>query len=237
MMFLDDWHMKVWGELPWSVQNGQPAPLKIYGMRGFDWFTRHPEEAVNFNNAMTDMSQADAPAIAASYDFSKFQHIVDVAGGFGTLLAAILQQTPGLRGTLFEMPYFIEQVRNGPILAPYADRCEFVGGSFFESVPSADAYIMKYIIHDWDDEKSIAILSNCRKAIRPGGKLLVVDLVVSPRNQPGLAKLMDLEMLVAPGGLERTEEEFRELYAASGFRLDRVIRTPSQQCIIEGSPV
>jgi hypothetical protein len=236
MMLIDDWHVKVWGELPWSVQTGQPAPLKIYGMRGFEWFTKHPEEAVNFNNAMTDLSQAQAPAIAASYDFSGFQHIIDIAGGFGTLLAAILAQTPGLRGTLFEMPYFIDQVRNSPILAPYADRCEFVGGDFFQSVPAADAYIMKYIIHDWDDEKSRVILSNCRKAIRSGGKLLVVDLVVGPRNQPDLAKLMDLEMLVAPGGRERTEQEFRALFAASGFRLERAIPTPSGQFILEGSP-
>jgi SAM-dependent methyltransferase len=237
MMFIDEWHMKVWAELPWSVQTGRPAPFKVYGMHGFEWFARHPEEAVNFNNAMTDLSQADAPGIADSYDFSRFGHIVDVAGGMGTLLAAILERTPGLRGTLFEMPYLAEQARVSPILAPYRERCDFVGGDFFQPVPAADAYIMKFIIHDWDDEKAAAILRSCRAAIRPGGKLLVVDLVVPPRNEPGLAKIMDLEMLVAPGGLERTEEQFRRLFEAAGFRLERVIPTPAPHSILEGSPV
>ncbi len=111
-------------------------------------------------------------------------------------------------------------------------------GSFFESVPpDADAYIMKYIIHDWYDPECIKILSNCRKAIRPGGRLLVVDQVVPPRNEPGLVKFMDLEMLVLPGGMERTEQEFRELLAASGFRLERIIPTPGLHCIVEGVPV
>jgi hypothetical protein len=238
MMLLDDWHVRAWAELPWSVETGRPAPYKIFGMGGFEWFTKNPDQAVNFNNAMTDMSQADAPAIAGSYDFSQFGHIVDVAGGMGTLLAAVLARTPKLRGTLFEMPYVIEQAKTSPILAPYRDRCEFAGGSFFESVPQgADAYMMKFIIHDWDDEKATAILTNCRKAIAPKGKLLVVDQVVSPPNQPGLAKLMDLEMLVAPGGEERTEPEFRGLFSAAGFRLERIVPTPGPQCIIEGSPV
>jgi hypothetical protein len=184
---------------------------------------------------MTDMSSFVSVVVADAYDFSGFKHIVDVAGGYGMLLAAILERTPGLRGTLLEMPYVIEQAKRSPMLAPFAGRCEFASGSFFESVPAADAYIMKHIIHDWDDESAARILANCRKAIQAGGKLLVVDHVIPARNEPSFAKLMDIEMLVLPGGRERTEQEWRELFAASGFRLERIIQTPVI-AIIEGTP-
>src|SRR5439155_26864101 len=140
---------------------------------------QHPEKTVNFNNAMTDMSQGDAIGVVQSYDFSRFEYIVDVAGGHGTLLAAVLDQAPRLRGTLFDMPHVIEGAKNAGILERFADRSKLEAGSFFESIPSgADAYIMKYIIHDWYDPECIKILSHCRKGIRPGGKLLVVDQVV-----------------------------------------------------------
>lgn len=235
MMMLDDWHVSSWAELPWCVQTGQAAPVKLYGMPGFEWLSQHPEKAVNFNNAMTDMSQTEAPAIASAYDFSGFRRIVDVGGGLGTLLASILERTPGLRGVLLEMPYLIDKARSAPILAPYRDRCEFVGGSFFDAVPEgADACVMKHILHDWDDEHCVRILKNCRRSMAPGGKLLVVDQVVGPANQPEFAKLMDLEMLVLPGGQERTEQEWADLFAAGGFRLERVIRTQAPQCILEG---
>ena len=126
------------------------------------------------------------------------------------------------------MPHVIEGAKKAGILDRFADRCTLEAGSFFESVPAgADAYIMKFIIHDWYDPECIKILSHCRKGIRPGGRLLVVDQVVPARNEPGVSKLMDLEMLVLPGGMERTEKEFRELFAASGFRLERIIPTPA----------
>ncbi|HEX5431894.1 MAG TPA: methyltransferase [Bryobacteraceae bacterium] len=237
LFLVDEFHMRSWEQLPWCVETGRPGPYKIYGMGAFDWLTKHPEEGVNFNNAMTDMSQSDAPAIASSYDFSQFERIVDVAGGHGTLLAAILEKTPHLRGILLEMPHVAEEARKSPILAAYRDRAEILGGSFFEQVPEADAYIMKHIIHDWDDPEAIKILSNCRKAIRPGGKLLVADKVVPGGNEPSLSKLMDLEMMVMPGGLERTEPEWRELFAASGFRLTNIVTPPGMNCIIEGVPV
>jgi hypothetical protein len=235
MMLRDEFHVNSWQELPWVVETGRPASFKLYGKPMFDYLSEDPSRAVNFNNAMTDMS-SDSAALASAYDFSVFGHLVDMAGGHGMLLAAILEQTPKLRGTLFELPYIIEQAKKAPLLAPFAGRCEFAAGSFLESVPPADAYIMKHIIHDWDDERSIRILSNCRKAIRPGGKLLIADQVLPPRNEPGIGKLMDLEMMVLPGGLERTAEEWRELFTASGFKLERIIPTPALQCLIEGSP-
>jgi SAM-dependent methyltransferase len=237
MMFIDDWQIKNWAELGWSIKTGRPAAERVVGMSIFEYFSGHPEEAVNFNNAMTDLSSSDGPAVVASYDFSRFEYIVDVGGGAGALLAAILQSAPKLRGALLDMPYVIEQARKAPMLADFAARCEFAGGSFFETVPKgADAYIMKHIIHDWDDERAAQILANCRKAIRPGGKVLVVDRVVGPPNQPDQAKWFDLEMLVNPGGLERSEPEWRSLFAASGFRLERIIPMPAPQSILEATP-
>jgi SAM-dependent methyltransferase len=237
LMLRDDWHANAWQELPWAVETGRPPLYKLYGKGLFELLSSEPSRAVNFNNAMTNMSSIDSLAIAEAYDFSGFEHIVDVAGGHGMLLGAILKKTPALRGTLFEMPYVIEGAKNSPHLAPFKDRCDFVAGSFFDSLPPADAYIMKYILHDWDDESSRKILTNCRKTIRPGGKLLVADQVVAGRNEPSVAKIVDLEMLVLPGGKERTAEEWRDLFAASGFRLERIIPTQAMQCIIEGTPV
>jgi len=238
MMLTDDWHIRCWEQLPWCVETGKPASYKLHGTGMFDWMAQHPEKTGNFNQAMTDLSSGDAAAVVESYDFSRFEHIVDVAGGHGTLLAAILDRTPKLRGTLFDMPHVIEGAKKAGILEPFSERCTLESGSFFESVTAgADAYFMKYIIHDWYDPECIKILGNCRKGIRSGGRLLVVDQVVPARNEPGVAKLMDLEMLVLPGGMERTEQEFRDLFAASGFKLERIIPTPGIQCIIEGVPV
>jgi SAM-dependent methyltransferase len=237
MLLGDRWHSSAWGELAWTVESGLPGTQKIFGMNLFEYLSQHPEEAVNFNNAMADLSGRDGPAVVASYDFSRFERIVEVGGGSGALLAAILQSAPKLRGVLLDLPYVIEQASKAPMLASYAARCEFAGGSFFDAVPAgADAYILKHVIHDWDDERAAQILANCRKAIRPGGKLLVVERVVGPPNQPDPAKLMDLEMMVLPGGLERSEPEWRSLLAASGFRLDRIITMPAPQSILEATP-
>jgi hypothetical protein len=236
MMMLDEWHMRAWTEMPWSVETGRPTPEKVFGMSGFDWMAKNPDQAVNFNNAMTDLSMVHAPAIAAAYDFSGFAHLVDVGGGLGMLLAAILKRHPVLKATLCELPYVIEQARTGPLLAPFAGRCEFAGGSFFESVASGgDAYIMKHILHDWDDEHCLTILKNIRRAITANGKLLVADYVVGSPNAPDTAKLMDLEMLMI-GGKERTEPEWHALFREGGFELQRVVPTPAGLSVIEGKP-
>lgn len=238
MMLTDDWHIRFWEQLPWCVETGKPASYKLNGMPMFDWMAQHPEKTGNFNQAMTDLSSGDAAAVVQSYDFSRFEHIVDVAGGHGTLLEAILDQAPKLRGTLAEMPHVIEGARKAGILDRLANRSTLEAVNILESVPAgADAYIMKFIIHDWYDPECIKILSNCRKGIRPGGRLLVVDQVVPAGNEPAMSKIVDLEMLVLPGGMERTERQFRELFAASGFRLERIIPMPAPQCIIEGVPV
>ena len=238
MMLTDEFHVRAWEQLPWCVETGKPAAYKLYGTGMFDWMSQHPEKTGHFNQAMTDMSSGDSAAIVQSYDFSRFEHIVDVAGGYGTLLAAILDQAPKLQGTLVEMPHVVEGAKKAGILERFGNRSTMIAGSMFEDIPAgADAYIMKYIIHDWYNAECIKLLSQCRKGIRPGGRLLVVDQVVPAGNDPAISKIVDLEMLVLPGGMERTEKQFRELFAASGFRLERIIPMPAPQCVIEGVPV
>jgi hypothetical protein len=236
-MVLDDWYHKGFQAICKTMENGRTGMENVFGMPLFEFLQKNPGEAENFNKGMTDLSSGEAPAVIASYDFSGFEHIVDIAGGMGLLLAAILDSAPKLRGTLFDMPYVIEQARTAPILAPYADRCAFAGGDFLQEVPAgADAYIMKHIIHDWDAERSTRILSNCRRVMKPGGKLLVVDRVIGPPNQHDDKKFFDIAMMMWPGGRERSEAEFRTLFQSAGFRVDRIISTPGPHSIVEGTP-
>jgi hypothetical protein len=236
MMMLDEWHMRTWAGMPATIETGKPAAEIVLGMPPFEWITRNPDQAVNFNNAMTDLSMVHAPAVAASYDFSGFTHLVDVGGGHGMLLAEILRRHTALQATLCELPYVVEQAKAGPILAPFASRCSFAGGSFLDAVPAGgDAYIMKHILHDWDDEHCVTILKHVRGAIAKGGKLLVVDYVVAPPNAPDPSKLMDLEMLMI-GGKERSESEWRELFRSGGFAFQRAVPTKVGLSVIEGTP-
>jgi len=202
----------------------------------FNYFREHPEEGKTFNQAMTDLSTIDGPAVADAYDFAGISSIVDVAGGHGLLLATILGRHPNMKGTLYEMPYVLEGAKSGP-LQPLMDRCKLESGDMFSSVPAgADAYIMKHIIHDWTDEQCVQILKACRKAVNPGGKLLVVDNVIPLGNEFHSGKFFDIMMLLFPGGRERTEKEFRELLAASGWKLSRIIPTRVPESIVEGTP-
>ena len=235
MMLADEWNMNFWGALPWSVQTGKSASFKVFGKPPWEAMMDLGEQSERFHNAMTDMSQMDSPVVAASYDFSQFKKIVDVAGGMGTLLAAILGSAPSLHGVLYEIPQAVEQAKGIGILRPFESRCEIIAGSMLESVPAgADAFIMKHIIHDWDDEHSVQILSNCRKAVAPGGKVLVVDTVIPGGNQFSFGKFLDLEMLVAPGGKERTAPEWEVLFTKAGLKLNRIIDTPAGMAILEG---
>ena len=168
--------------------------------------------------------------------FESIGSIVDVAGGHGLLLATILSRYPRLRGTLYDRPDVIEGAKSGP-LVPVMDRCTLAAGDMFSSVPAgADAYIMKYIIHDWPDEPCRKILRACRGSVNAGGKLLIVDVVIKPGNALDWGKVLDLEMLMFPGGRERNEQQFSELLASSGWRLNRVIPTDSALSIVEGVP-
>ena len=231
-----EWHARGWAKLDYCVKTGKQAIEEVYGVPIFQFFEQRPEESQLFNQAMSDLSMLDSPAVAEAYSFSGIHSLVDVGGGHGLLLATILARNPHLKGTLYEVPHVVEGARNGP-LKPVMDRCTLASGDMFSSVPAgADAYIMKHIIHDWPDDVCIEILKACRKAVNPGGKLLVVDNVILPGNDFAPGKFLDIQMLIFPGGRERTEKEFHDLFAAAGWRLTRVIPTAVPESIVEGVP-
>ncbi len=231
-----DWHGLGWSRLDYCVRTGKQALDQIYGTPIFRFLEQHPEEAQFFNQAMSDLSTIDSPAVADAYSFGEIHSLVDVGGGHGLLLATIMARNPHLRGTLYEIPHVVDGAKNGP-LKPVMDRCTLASGDMFSSVPAgADAYIMKHIIHDWPDEVCINILKACRKSVNAGGKLLVVDSVIQPGNEFAPGKFLDLQMLIFPGGCERTEKQFRDLFAAAGWRLSRVIPTAVPESIVEGVP-
>jgi hypothetical protein len=229
----ESWHWNVWGNMLHSAKTGNPAWGRTHGAEVFDYFPAHPEQAEIFNGAMTDMSVATAPAVVEAYDFSGIETLADIAGGHGYLLSQILRATPSLKGILFDMPHVIANADHLLGAQGTAERIEKVAGDFFREVPAADAYVMKHIIHDWDDERSVLILKNIRAAMKQGGKLLIVETVVPETNEPHYSKLLDLEMLVSPGGKERTPSEYRELLSRAGFRLTEIIPTKSPFSIIE----
>ena len=232
-----EWHARGWGLLAHCVRTGKQAIDEIYGQPIFQFFAQRPEEAAIFNEAMTNLSALDSPAAAEAHSFAGLQTIVDVAGGHGALLAEILSRNPHLRGTLLEMPHVVEGAKSGP-LKPMLDRCSLASCDIFsDALPAADAYIMKHIIHDWPDEKCVQLLKACRKSVNPGGKLLVVDSVIQPGNNFEPGKFLDIQMLIFPGGQERTESQFRELFTASGWKLTRLIPTAAAESIIEGAPI
>jgi hypothetical protein len=246
------WHMRGWERLEYSVRTGRTALDEIFGKPLFEHFQQNPAEAQIFNDAMTSLSMIDSPAIADAYSFEGVGSVVDVAGGHGLLLATILARYPNLKGTLFDAPHVIAGAKDGPLkpflgrlgpsnearLGPSNDvRCTLVAGDMFASVPAgADAYMMKHIIHDWPDERCIQLLKLCRNAVNPGGRLLVVDCVIQPGNEFSPAKFLDLQMLLFPGGRERTEQEFRDLLAASRWRLNRIVPTAAGEAVVEGFP-
>jgi len=232
-----EWAARSWARLEYSIRTGKPAFDNAHGMPLFEYLKHHPEEARFFHDAMTAFSALDSPAIAAAYDFSGIHTIVDVAGGHGLLLATILAKYPGMKGTLFEAAEVLEGAKNGPLVS-VLDRCSLVAGNMFETVPQgADAYMMKHIIHDWPDEACIKLLKACRAAVKPNGRLLVLDCVIGQGNDFEPAKFLDLNMMIFPSGLERTEAQFRDLFAASGWRLSRIVRTAVSDCVVEGLPV
>ena len=232
-----DVQWRTWGQLGHSVRTGETAFKHVHGMENWQYQAQHPEANAMFNAFMTGASAQVAGAVVAAYDFSRFGTLVDVGGGLGQLLTTILAATTSLRGVLFDQPHVVADARSIPAGAGVADRCEIVGGSFFDSVPSGgDAYLLRSIIHDWDDDRSIAILSNCRRAMGPHGTLLLVEVVIPPGDTPSMGKLLDLEMLAVPGGQERTEEEYRALFEAAGFTLTQVVPTRAGASVIEGVP-
>lgn len=187
---------------------------------------------------MTSLSEGEARSIAGAYDFSTAQTLVDVGGGQGKLLRAILKANATLRGVLFDHPEVLEAARSQGVVEGLSTRCELVAGDFFESVPpGGDLYLLKNIVHDWDDDRAVAILRACRSAMRSTSKLLIIEMVIPAAGHPHFAKFEDLEMLVLLGSQDRTEHEHAALLARSDFRLSRVIDTGDYMSIVEGVPV
>jgi hypothetical protein len=238
-MFGGELHSRAWARLNHSVTTGEPAFDHVFGMPLFKYLETDPESASMFDDAMTSSSAAQAQAVVEAYDFSGIETLVDVAGGHGTLLATILKQYPGMRGVLFELPHVAAGAGTIFEQAGARDRVDVVSGDFLDHVtPGADAYIMKRIIHDWDDPRASKILTNCRRAMAPGGRVLVVDAVVDDSPASLYAKMLDIEMLtLTPHGKERTEEEFRQLFASAGLRLERIVDTVSPLKVIEARTV
>jgi hypothetical protein len=229
-------HFKVWGELGYSVETGKPAVEHVYGKSCFDAIFGDPEIASDFNNAMSGFSRKIAPALLEAYDFSGIGTLVDVAGGHGAVLCEVLSRYPKMKGILFDMPNVIQEATCHICNLKMDERCQTISGDFFEQVPAGgDAYYMQHIIHDWADEPALKILGNIRRALQghPDGVLLIVDGVVPQNSEPHMSKLLDLEMLLMPGGRERTEPEWHELMNKAGFEITRIVPMKAAESVIE----
>lgn len=222
-----------WGELRHAIKTGQPAFDQVYGEPLFDYFAKNPEPARVFDEAMAGRSAAEITALLAAYDFSDAGHIVDVGGGNGTLLSAILAKYPQLEGTVFDLPHVVDAAREIDANRRQP-RLHFAGGSFFDEMPVAgDTYLLKKVIHDWGDEPARRVLARCRAAMSPRARLLLIESVVPASGAPTFMTFLDLWMLVFAGGRERTEEEYRALLGSAGLSLRRVVPTGSPVCVIE----
>jgi hypothetical protein len=227
-------HWQAWADLEHSVRTGEPSFTHFHGSPMFEYLAAHPESARRFDEGMVTSSRLMNEAIVEAYEWGPIGTLVDVGGGVGSTLAAILRANSRIQGVLFDLPHVIERGRDYLAEEGVAARCRTETGSFFDAIPSgADAYFIKHIIHDWDDADCLRILGNCRAAMPEHAKLLVCEKVVPPGNEPSVAKTIDLVMLVLTnGGRERTEQEFRDLFARAGLRLARVVPTRADNSIL-----
>ncbi len=231
-------HFDVWAEMGYSLHTGKPAVEEVYGKPAFEAIYSDPEVAYDFNLAMTCFSRRIAPALLEAYDFSGIGTLMDVAGGHGAVLCEILTRYPNMRGILFDIPNVIEEANCHICALKMDERCQTVVGDFFQEIPSgADAYYMQHILHDWNDEKCLKILANCRKALagQPDGRLLIVDMVVPENSDPHPSKWLDIEMLLMPGGRERTRGEWEALFNKAGFEITRIFPMKAAESLIEAT--
>lgn len=228
---------RAWGNLLHSVKSGESATRYTHGVDAWTYRSQHPDESAVFDNAMTANSRTEARAVLAAYDFSQFASVVDIGGGQGLLLQEILLACPTTRGLLFDQPQVIASSSQRLAASGLQDRCQAVAGNFFESVPAGgDAYLMKAILHDWDDDAATEILRTCRRVMAPTANLIVMERVIGPPNELPEGKFSDLNMLVQYAALERTRQEFEELFGRAGFNLADVVPTPCPLSIILGTP-
>jgi len=229
---------QAWGHLLHSVRTGENAFRDLHGQSVWDYREENPYESAIFDRAMASTTFGDVEPLLAAYDFGRFETVVDIGGGNGALLSALLQRYPQMQGVVFDQPAVVERAAEPLRAAGAAERCRLVGGSFFDSVPEGgDAYILKHIIHDWEDEDSTRILQVVRRAIPDDGVVLLIEADLGPPNETPVSKFADLNMLVLPGGRERTLDEYGALYESAGFRLEGATPTSSSYLVIEAVPV
>jgi hypothetical protein len=237
LLILGEEHFHAWGKLLHSVQSGESAFDRVYDAPLFEYLQSNTAAGETFQDAMTDFTRQAALACVFAYDFSGIRSVVDVGGGHGALMDAILRSHPGMTGTLFDSAAVIEKATQNFKAVRIEDRCQTVAGTFFESIPAgADAYLLKNVLHDWGDSPALAILQNCRRAMGDHARLLVIEAVLREDNGPPFENLLDLNMLVMSGGRERTEAQFRGLFEKSGFRLSKITPTMAPVSIIEVVP-
>ncbi len=233
-----EWQYGAWGELLHCITTGGSAFEKLFGQGMFDFLSSDPERGALFDSAMTAIHGRETALLLDAFDFGSAERVVDVGGGNGSLLAEILRKHPTVKGTLFDLAPVIDRARSNDSLNDFRERLEFASGSFFESIPAgADLYLMRHIIHDWDDDQSTTILKRCREAMPTTARLLIAEFVIPPGNAPFVGKWFDLAMLVGPGGQERTAAEYELLLSQAGFRMNRIIPTAGEISFVEAVPV
>lgn len=234
---MGDVHYEAWGNILQTVKTGEIAFDHRFGMNVWEYFAQHPENARDFNASMANSTALVNDAISRADVFSDARRMIDVGGGLGGMISAILEKNPHLEGVLFDSPQVIEKSKEFLAARNLSERCQTIGGDFFESVPAGgDVYTMRWIIHDWEDSKSLTILRNIRRVIPQNGKLLLVESIVPADAQPHYSKFFDVIMLTMTGGRERTESEYASLLEKAEFKLNRVIPTDSFISIIEALP-
>ncbi len=231
----DPFHLEAYREAAHAIRTGATVTEKIYGLACFDYLKQNKEVGDRFNKAMTGFSAMLIGAALEAYDFSWLagKTLVDVAGGQGMVLTEILKKYPTARGILFDLEHVVADAKPLIDSKDLADRCAIAHGDFFRAVPEGDAYIMKHTIHDWNDERAGTILRSIHRAAGPTARVILIESILAPGNEPHLAKWFDMEMLMLPGGRERSAEEFAKLFADSGFKMIRAVATKSPVWVIE----
>lgn len=225
---------KAYEELPYSVKTGKEGFAKAIGAPPFEYLTKNPDEGKIFDRMMTDIHGDESAPMVEAYDFSDYDTVVDIGGGNGELITSILNKNSKVRGVLFDLPDVINRAKENIIASGLNERCQLAAGNFFESViAGGDAYVMRHIIHDWNDDDAVTILSNCKKAMNPGGKILVVEAVIQDGNDPSPFKFLDLTMLLI-GGKERTKEQFENIFSRAGLKVNRIVPFQQDLSVVEG---
>jgi hypothetical protein len=233
----DTIHWRSWEKAADAVRSGLPRPKPVFGMPAFDYYAQNPTEGEQFGRAMQNISRFAAAAVLEAYDFSGVRTVMDVGGGNGSLALAILEKHPEMRGKVFDLPYMAPHAHASIAAAGAAQRCVFEAGDFFAAVPKgADLQVLKFILHDWTDEECVRLLGCCRASLSPGGRILIVEMLVPEEIRPDFVMLMDLNMLVMTGGRERTAKEFEKVLSEAGFEMTRVIPTSSPFSLVEARP-